>query len=177
MLRIYVAGPLTKPAGFEMPNIRSAIDVGQTLFKLGFAPFIPHLNELWYLVYPQNTYEEFLTWDRAWIAACGAIFRIPGYSEGADREIEFAKTLGIPVFYDVSALVEWRERTRGLRFPPEGLQCCLCDTAIESIVESGERPKFEYPGIAICFNDGPIQVISSAVCLPCHATAEAPDGE
>ena len=169
MLRVYVAAPLTKPAGHEMPNVRRAIDAAQSLFKLGFAPFIPHLNEFWFLVYPENTYEEFIAWDFAWIRASDALLRLPGYSEGADREEAFARSIGVPVFYDVESLVEWRERTGGLRFPPEGLTCSHCDKEVESIVKPGEEPKFENPGIAISYYDGPVNVVSSAICLTCFA--------
>ncbi len=170
MLRVYVAGPLTRPAGHEMPNMRRAVDTGQALFKAGFAPFIPHLNEFWFLIYPENTYEEFIAWDLAWIIACDALLRLPGYSEGADRECLFAEDNGIPVFHTVEDVVAWRERTKGQRFPREGLACCECDGSVESIIDIGEEPKYERPGIAITFFDGPIQVISSAICLACYVT-------
>lgn len=169
MLRVYVAGPLTKPAGHEMPNMRRAIDAAQALFKAGFAPFVPHLAEFWFLVYPDNTYDEFIDWDKAWILASDALLRLPGESVGGDREVEFAEKNGIPVFYSLADLIEWRSRTGGLRFPRGGLECCFCNAEITSLVQPGDEPEFENAGIAISFNDGPIQVISSATCLTCFA--------
>ena len=32
---------------------------------------------------------------------------MPGHSPGADREVERAKGLGIPVFHDIDALITW----------------------------------------------------------------------
>lgn len=175
MLRVYVAGPLTKPVGHEMPNVRRAIDAAQSLFKAGFAPFVPHLNNFWFLVYPENTYEEFIAWDKAWVLACDALLRLEGYSEGADREVAFARLHGIPVFTTVEELVEWRDRTRGMRFPSDGLECAFCGTEITSIIEANEEPKFDAPGIAISYNDGPIKVISSATCQTCYVVKGAED--
>ena len=101
--RVYVAGPIS--IGNFMENIRRGIDAAEDLRKLGFVPFCPFLDAFWQLVH-KMTYEELLDQDFAWIEVCDALVRLPGESPGADREIEFARSLGIPVFFDFRSLDE-----------------------------------------------------------------------
>ena len=96
-LRIYVAGPYTK--GDVAINVRNAIEAGNTLVDVGFAPYIPHLTHFWHLVCPRP-YEEWLDLDNQFLPCCDAVLRLEGESSGADKEVELAKSLGIPVFYN-----------------------------------------------------------------------------
>jgi len=100
-MRVYVAGPYTKPD--PAVNVRNAILVGARLLDAGHVPFIPHLAHFWHLVSPRP-YEDWMQLDMAWIEVCEAMFRIPGESAGADREVARAKELGIPVFHDLNSL-------------------------------------------------------------------------
>jgi hypothetical protein len=104
MIRVYVAGPITK--GNTMHNIYKAIKAGDELLELGFAPFIPHVTCLWDIVSP-HTYEQWCKWDNEWLKQCQAVLRIPGESVGADAECELAAQLGIPVFTTFPTLVAW----------------------------------------------------------------------
>ncbi|MEK7381836.1 MAG: DUF4406 domain-containing protein [Elusimicrobiota bacterium] len=101
--RIYVAGPYT--LGDSVLNVRAAILVADELWQLGYAPFIPHETMLWHLVAPKS-YEEWMTIDREWLGACDAVFRLPGESKGADREVEDARSRGLPVHFTISSLVD-----------------------------------------------------------------------
>ena len=94
-MRIYVSGPYT---GHEGQNVRRAIDAGEQLLAMGHAPYIPHLNLMWELAYPNHTYEDWLALDMAWVSVCDALVRLPGPSEGADREVALARKIGIPVW-------------------------------------------------------------------------------
>lgn len=67
---------------------------------------VPHLNLLWDIVLPQSS-DYWLTHDLALLARSDALFRLPGASIGADREVEFATDSGIPVFHEESKLLEW----------------------------------------------------------------------
>jgi len=100
---IYVAGPYEKPDPIE--NTRNAILMGNSLRKLGFCPFIPHLTLLWHLVSPMPVgfWYEF---DNEWLEKCDAILRLYGQSYGADAEEDLAVSLGIPIFYSIKDLVE-----------------------------------------------------------------------
>ena len=98
---VYVAGPITGE-GHVAHNVRNAVHVGDVLFRCGYTPFIPHLDVFWNMVYPKPN-ESWLKWDFAWLEKCDALFRLSGVSPGAD--LEHAKKLGIPVFYDLSELI------------------------------------------------------------------------
>lgn len=100
-LRIYVAGPYTKPD--PCINTREAILIGNALWNAGFAPFIPHLSHLWHTVTPQP-YAMWLHYDLQWLTCCDALFRIPGESSGADKEVAFARDHNIPVFTSIQEL-------------------------------------------------------------------------
>lgn len=94
-VRIYVAGPYSK--GDVVVNVREAILAGNTLRALGYAPFIPHLSMFWHLQIP-HPIEYWYAYDLEWLEVCDAVFRLPGESAGADREVERAKELGLPIY-------------------------------------------------------------------------------
>jgi len=98
---VYIAAPYT--LGDTFLNIRQVIDVANTLWDKGYLPFIPHLTAFWHLVYPKD-YEEWLEYGQEWVRHCNILLRLPGESPGADKEVKLAKTLGIPVYYDINDL-------------------------------------------------------------------------
>lgn len=101
---IYVAGPMSK-GPLEL-NIRSAMDVGRELFEVGAFPVIPHLYCFFQIVHSRG-YEDWMRFDFELIKRCDGLFRMDGYSPGADREVEFAKQRDIPVFYHVEKVKEY----------------------------------------------------------------------
>lgn len=107
MLRIYIAGPITK--GDYMINVRKAIDAAHALREHGLVPFVPHLSALWHLAYPRD-YEDWMEYDFVWVRQCHALYRVPGESSGADREMEHARQFNIPVFVDMADLIEWARK-------------------------------------------------------------------
>lgn len=99
--KVYVAGPFSK--GDQFVNVRRACDAAQDLRLLGFIPFNPLLSSLAHFAHPMS-YEEHMSEDLAWLSVCDAVFRIPGESPGADREVFLARRLRIPVFTDLAVL-------------------------------------------------------------------------
>lgn len=104
---VYVAGPYTEPDPVE--NTHKAIVFADRLHATGkVACFVPHQNLLWHIVKPH----EALYWydhDLAFLKRCDAMFRMEGYSPGADDEEKFAGHYGIPVFFDQHELLKWAE--------------------------------------------------------------------
>lgn len=98
---IYVAGPYTK--GDVALNVREAVITGNLLRLMGHTPFIPHLTHYWHMMIPQE-YEFWLKYDMEWLEKCDAVFRIPGESHGADKEVERAKELGKPIFFTMEGV-------------------------------------------------------------------------
>jgi len=104
--RVYIAGPYTQ--GDPVVNVRRAVHVADALLDAGLLPFVPHLSHLWHLIHPRP-YEDWLAYDLGWLAACDVLLRLPGESKGADVEVQKARRLGLPVFYDAEALLLWWE--------------------------------------------------------------------
>ena len=103
-IKVFVCGPYT--LGDVAMNVRAAIEAADRLALMGFVPFIPHLAHFWHLVSPYS-YTFWMDWDKEFLIICDALLRIPGESGGAEKEIEVAKSLGIPVFYDIKYLQEY----------------------------------------------------------------------
>jgi Domain of unknown function (DUF4406) len=109
MLRyIYVAGPYSTPD--PESNTREAIKIGDALLNLGYYPFVPHLTHFWEQLY-HHKYNEWMALDFAWLSKCDALIRLPGESNGADKEIEVANKIGIPVFYGLDDFIKRHTRT------------------------------------------------------------------
>ena len=94
-LYCYIAGPMTKGNQFDL--FKDSVLVADCILKRGHAVFLPHLSFFWNLI-KANDYERWLQQDFLWIRKCNVLVRIPGESEGADREVEFAKSIGVKVF-------------------------------------------------------------------------------
>lgn len=103
MRKVYIAGPYSH--GDVARNVRNAITFAHELARRGYAPYVPHLNHFWHLVYPRP-YAEWMALDTVWVAQCDALLRIPGLSPGADQEVPLAARLGIPIFTALQDLVE-----------------------------------------------------------------------
>lgn len=102
--RIYVAGPYTK--GDVAVNVRNAYEAATRLADLGFAPFVPHATHFWHMLFPRP-YEFWLDLDNQFLPCCAALLRLPGASNGADKEVEFARKLSIPVFTEIDQIVRY----------------------------------------------------------------------
>lgn len=110
---VYIAGPYTEPD--PVTNTRQAVEMGLEIrSRLGVAVIIPHTSMLSDLMFPQEL-DYWYKYDLDILHACDAVIRLIGYSEGADREVEFALEERIPVFNlsqasDWEDLQKWRAR-------------------------------------------------------------------
>jgi hypothetical protein len=102
--RIYVAGPYTK--GDVAVNVRTAYEAANRLADLGFAPFVPHATHFWHMLYPRP-YEFWLALDNEFLQCCAAVLRLPGESSGADKEVQLARDIGMPVFTKIDDLTNY----------------------------------------------------------------------
>lgn len=96
---MYIAGPLTSS---PYSNVKEAVEVADNLMEHGFYPYLPHLTSLWAMIMGDKPFNKWLEFDEAWLSRCDAVLRLPGESPGSDREVEYAKSIGIPVFYSLS---------------------------------------------------------------------------
>ena len=100
-----MAGPYSHPDPVE--NTHRAIGVANGLLDV-CSPLVPHLTLLWHAV-TTKPYSEWLALDLDHVAICDAIYRFSGESPGADGEVEFAYSIGKPVFHSEGALREWAQ--------------------------------------------------------------------
>lgn len=144
---VYIAGPysyVTTQTGLRPDvegNTKRAIKWARKLLKLGYLPFVPHLFH--YLDFRQDDWEFWVTTaGYAWIEKCDAVLRIPGYSEGADREELYAESREIPVFYTIGHLKEYARK-----IGCEPLTYVLSKSRDKYIVARSHERKTHY-----CFN-------------------------
>lgn len=113
MLMVYVASPITKPD--PISNAMIAIAVGDELMAFGMCPFLPQLSYFqqkygrYYAEDYGEDYELFMKIDFEVLSRCDVLLRLPGFSLGADREVEYALSLDKIVFYDIDTLIRYKE--------------------------------------------------------------------
>ena len=106
MKRVYVAGKLNDDACGYIVNVHRMIIWAEKVRKLGFAVFVPGLDFLQGIVFGNWEYRDYFDNSQPWLDASDAVFLTPGWeaSKGTIREIERAKSQGIPVFSDLNEL-------------------------------------------------------------------------
>ena len=104
-LRVYIAGPISAPAKHEtLENVQKAFDVALEIAKKGHIFYLPHLS-VFFDEYAQEkemnlSWKYWMAFDKVWLEKCDAMFYI-GPSPGANRELEWAKELGMKIFYSL----------------------------------------------------------------------------
>ena len=107
MIKVYIASPYTK--GDVAVNVKAQLDAADELMNEGFAPFAPLYSHFQHMAHPRP-YEDWMKIDFEWIPACDCLLRLPGESSGADREIELAESLGMPVYYNMEELCKAQKK-------------------------------------------------------------------
>ena len=116
---VYVAGPYS---GDTDANIAKALFYADQLLEVGYVPYVPHLSHYWNLEYSHD-YETWMGQCLEWVARCDALVRVPGKSPGADREVEHANYLNIPVFYTLQELYEYKPKEEYWNYPTPVIEC------------------------------------------------------
>ncbi len=111
MKRVYVAGPISANDPITLfNNEKCGIDTAAWLILQGFAVFCPHLDFQYLLgVYGKDiTKEQLQANSMAWVDCCDCMLVLPGWwdSPGTIREMDRAKELRIPIYFDIYKLVE-----------------------------------------------------------------------
>lgn len=112
---VYVASPYTK--GDPCMNTCFQMRVfDQMMNDKIVVPYVPLWSHFQHTAFPRP-YQDWVEYDNVIIPFCDAIIRLNaelpdrGYfeaqSSGADKEVELARSLGKPVFFDITSLYEW----------------------------------------------------------------------
>lgn len=102
---VYVAAPYSSNPAH---NTHEAVKAGVCAMADGFAVIVPHLTLLADVIHPQP-HETYLTNDLAIVERCDVVWRLPGESAGADREVFHADQNDIVVVHDYGSLIGWRQ--------------------------------------------------------------------
>jgi len=103
---IYIAGSLNSDAIGYIKNMHRMIKYAKEVRNAGYAVYVPALDFLEGLVDGNFDYPDYFDNSQPILARCDAVALTPGWetSKGTKREIEFAESLGIPVFDDINQL-------------------------------------------------------------------------
>jgi len=101
-MRIYIASPLYSSGNIN-DNLKFVYDVADQLILKGHIPYVAHLNHYWNIHSPHSE-DYWLELDFKWIDVCDCVLRLGGYSVGAIKEVQYAVSKGIPVYFDIEAL-------------------------------------------------------------------------
>lgn len=107
---IFVSGPLTTGDNFVAVNVRRACEAADMVWALGGMPIVPHLSMLWTFTTAAaagRRYDLWMSWCYAQIERCDALYRFDGQSKGADLEVLYAATVGVPVYKRESGVREF----------------------------------------------------------------------
>ena len=99
---VYIACPYT--VGDVAVNVANCFAAADLLLKHGYIPYPPLYTHFWHIISPKP-YEVWMEMDFEWIRRCDCVVRLPGQSSGADREVQYAASIGKPVFDSITELV------------------------------------------------------------------------
>jgi hypothetical protein len=111
ILRVYVAGKLNDMACDYITNVHILSKCAGELRRQGFSVFTPSNDLIEGLISGMMTYQDYFQNNLEWIEVSDAIFVCPyryKESKGVLKEVEYAKTHNVPVFYDMDALIMYR---------------------------------------------------------------------
>ncbi len=118
MKLVYICGPIRR--GDIWHNVGQADDAMLKLMTAGFSVINPMLScwagAAWYGTpaspapiahsrFQGVKAEVWLEMDLEMVRRCDCVLRLPGESEGADGEVECARNVGLPVYYDIQELI------------------------------------------------------------------------
>lgn len=93
---IYIASPYTK--GDVAANVTVQMEAAHRLMDMGYCPIAPLLSHFLH-IHKNRPYEDWLKFDLMLIPKVDMVLRLPGPSDGADREVSLALSCGIVVAF------------------------------------------------------------------------------
>lgn len=100
---VFLSSPYT--LGDVAVNVRESLLMADKIEAAGFMVYAPLLSHFRHMISPHE-YEYWLDRDLEWLLRCDCVLRMPGESEGADREVRAAEICNIPVYYSIEQLCE-----------------------------------------------------------------------
>ena len=106
MFKCYESGKLNDDAVHYIQNMHNMIKTAREIRKLGISVYIPCLDILEGLVDGNFFYEDYFNNSQPWLECADFMFVCKGWktSEGTKKEIEYAKSIGKLIFFDLETL-------------------------------------------------------------------------
>ena len=106
--RIYIAGKITDYGNAMLNNIHKFFIMDRQLIDIGFATYNPGKDFLGGVMFGDYTYDMYFENNIEFMKVCDGIIMLDNWEEsaGAKREMELARELNIPIFFNVPALVK-----------------------------------------------------------------------
>lgn len=103
-LKIYIASPYI--AGNPNANVEKQLYAASLLVDAGCKPYVPLFNH--FIQIRRNKFDDvWLNLELEWLVECDAVFRLQGYCERTEREIEFARSKNIPVLFSMNEVLDF----------------------------------------------------------------------
>ena len=112
-MRVYIAGALSSkekvnrsPSQIIVDYIQNVHTMCQTASKvrrMGHEPYVPGLDLLLGIIAGDWEEEEYRGLGMSFLSVCDAVL-VTSWSWGVEQEVEYAKELGIPIFYSEEEL-------------------------------------------------------------------------
>jgi len=102
---IYISGPMA--IGDKADTIRMAWQASETLRDAGFSTIVPQDNFFCSIMARRRSHDEWLEIDEPLVLRSDALLRLPGKSDGADKEVRWAFANHIPVFHTVGEVIAY----------------------------------------------------------------------
>ena len=122
-LRIYISGPMSGNDNY----LNDFLQATQTIRNAGHIPVNPAALET---VFPDAEREEYLKFDLALLAACDAVYFLPGWREsrGANREYGYALGIDKIIIMKPEEITDilYFEAEEGEIVETEGEECETC---------------------------------------------------
>lgn len=111
MKAVYVAGAYSGDTITTMKNIHRGISLSIEVLNAGLAPFCPWLDCLYWIVGGDGVHvdlEMIQAYSMEFLKRCDYVLLVPGYenSNGTKAEIAEAGVMGIPVYTELSWLID-----------------------------------------------------------------------
>ncbi len=107
---VYIAGAYNAPNIIDaLDNMRRGQHLSYEVLKAGFTPYCPFFDYHFSLIGPTSL-EEYYRVSMEFLKRSDCVLVVKeGYekSPGTQKELKFASTLGIPIFYDLGVLIEY----------------------------------------------------------------------
>jgi hypothetical protein len=113
LIRIYVAGAYSSDNVISiLDNMRRGMRLGTEVFLKGYAPFVCWFDYHFQLMLrgeEKLSVEDYYNYSIAWLDVSNAVLVVPGSenSAGTQKEIERAKELRMPVFYNLKEMDDY----------------------------------------------------------------------